>query len=550
MSVQPLKINLFGACIIRGKNAESGEDYEIKGAKHKALFALLATAPMGQRTRAYLQDVLWGRACYDTGRQSLRRALSDIKRIMGSQYAELINITNTDIALDLSKVEFIGQPGGAEFLEGMDLKEERFNEWLINLRQNPGQIHSLYSIGNGLRQSKIIPYITVLPFQYIGSDPLQGVLGDWLAEEICRSLSRSNLLNVISHLSSRVFAKQAIDITNIRDGLGVDYCLTGNMRVINGEVIIDADFIDVRSGMIIWTRQFHGAEVDFLSHASEGIAIIVGSIGRSIMSEAVSYTKDRPLPELPDHQLLIAGASLIHRPDLSTFARAFDLLEEAVKRDQKAAETHAWLAKWYALSVFNGWSTDRAKDTQLALDCTARALDINPENAFCLTIDGFVHANLLQKLNVAEKRYDSAIEINPNESLSWLLRGALFAFRDEAHIAIEATNKACNLSPVDPFGAYYDSLTATAYLAAEQYDKALELADRSLAYNDRHLSTLRVKITALHFLDKHDEAVLAGQDLMRRAPKFKISDYVRGHPSSEYKTGQNVVKALEAAGIL
>lgn len=549
MSTQSLKINLFGACVVRGIHADSGDEFEIKGSKHKALFALLATAPMGQRTRAYLQDVLWGRACYDTGRQSLRRALSDIKRIMGDQYAEFINVTNTDISLNLSKVDFIGQPGGAEFLEGMDLKEERFNEWLINLRQNPEQIYSLFSVGNGLRQSKIIPYITVLPFKYIGTDPLQGVLGDWLAEEICRSLSRSNLLNVISHLSSRVFAKQTIDLNNIRNGLAVDYCLSGNMRVINGEIIIDADFIDVRSGIIIWTRQFHGAEANFLSHAGEGIANIVGSIGRSIMSEAVSYTKDRPLPELPDHQLLIAGASLIHRPNLSTFARAFDLLEEAVKRDPKAAETHAWLAKWYALCVFNGWSTDRAKDTQLALDCTARALDINPENAFCLTIDGFVHTNLLQKLDVAEKRYDAAIDINPNESLSWLLRGALYAFRDEADIAIEATNKACNLSPVDPFGAYYDSLTATAYLAAEQYDIALELAERALAFNDRHLSTLRAKITALHFLGRKKEAAQTAGLLLRRVPNFNVSDYLKAHPSSEYKIGQNAAKALTAAGI-
>jgi len=38
-------------------------------------------SPFGRRTRSFLQDTLWGTACYDTGRQSLRRALSDIKQI-------------------------------------------------------------------------------------------------------------------------------------------------------------------------------------------------------------------------------------------------------------------------------------------------------------------------------------------------------------------------------------------------------------------------------------------------------------------------------------
>ena len=62
-----LEINLFGACIVRSVGTVS---YEITGAKHRALFALLATAPFGRRTRSFLQDTLWGTSCFDSGRQS------------------------------------------------------------------------------------------------------------------------------------------------------------------------------------------------------------------------------------------------------------------------------------------------------------------------------------------------------------------------------------------------------------------------------------------------------------------------------------------------
>lgn len=543
---RPLQISLFGACIVR---SEEGVPYDITGIKHRALFALLATAPMGQRTRAFLQDVLWGTSCFDSGRQSLRRALSDIKKIMGPHYNELIAVTNTDIALDLSKVEFIGNIGDAEFLEGIDLKENRFNSWLMGMRQNPEQIHSLYTVGSRVRESKITPYVTVLPFKNIGGEKQHGVMGDWLAEEICRSLSRSNLLNVISHQSSRAFSLQATDLSNLNDKLSVDYCLTGTLRLAGGEVIIDADFIDVKSGIIIWTRQFFGKELDFLGRANNGIKSIVNAIGRTIADEAVDYVKDRPTPDLDDHQLLIAGASLMHRPNLRAFAKAHELLEEAVKRSPRSAETYAWFSKWHVLAVFNGWSTNQAADTKLAQDCAARALDLNPQSAFSLTIDGFVHNNLLQRMDIAEQRYEAAIDLNPNESLSWLLCGALHAFRDEAKSAVEFTNKACRLSPIDPFGAYYGSLTASAYLSAGDYTKALELANKSLSVNDRHLSTLRAKITALHFLDRPAEAKKAAEDLLRRVPDFTVSDYLRGHPSSNYELGQNVAKALEAAGV-
>ncbi len=74
-----LEINLFGACSIRSSAAE---EVEIAGAKHKALFVLLATAPFGRRTRSFRQETRWGVGYYDTGRRSLCRALADIKTLM------------------------------------------------------------------------------------------------------------------------------------------------------------------------------------------------------------------------------------------------------------------------------------------------------------------------------------------------------------------------------------------------------------------------------------------------------------------------------------
>src|ERR1700750_3273138 len=113
METKCIEISLFGACLVR---SASPGGFEITGVKHKALFALLATAPFGRRTRSFLQDTLWGTACYDTGRQSLRRALSDIKQIMGDGLAEILSSTNSDLTLDLTQVSFIGRPGAGELL--------------------------------------------------------------------------------------------------------------------------------------------------------------------------------------------------------------------------------------------------------------------------------------------------------------------------------------------------------------------------------------------------------------------------------------------------
>jgi TolB-like protein len=541
-----IEISLFGACVVR--SARPG-GFEITGAKHKALFVLLATAPFGRRTRPFLQETLWGTACYDTGRQSLRRALSDIKQIMGESFADVLTSTNSDITLDLSRVSFIGRPGSGEFIEGINIREEGFSRWLAAMRLNPAQVYSVYSLASQPPPAPMLPAIAVLPFRTIAGTPDHAVLGDWLAEEVCRSLSRSNLIAVISQWSARALDHQAVDIATVRSRLAVDYCVVGTLRAGAEEIVLDADFLDTASGRILWTRQFAGPIASFLGRCADGVADIVSAVGGSIADDAIAHVSDRQLRDVADHRLLLAGVGLMHRPALRDFAKSRELIEETLRRAPNAAEAHAWFGKWHILSVFNGWSTDPAKDTRTAVDSTARAVDINPENAFCLTINGFAYNNLLRRMDIASSRYDEALRRNPNESLAWLLKGALHAFQDEPAVAVAAAEKARRLSPLDPFQYYYESLSSTALLAAGRYEAALDFAERSLRRHNRHTSTLRAKITALYHLGRVEEATAVGVEILRRQPGFTVAGYLRGHPAGAHELGRRVATALRAAGI-
>ncbi|MEM9632710.1 MAG: hypothetical protein AAGA50_15370 [Pseudomonadota bacterium] len=545
MRARTLEINLFGSCIVR--SLEPGA-FEITGKKHRAIFALLATAPHGCRSRTFLQETLWGASCYDTGRQSLRRALSDIKSALGPYFGELITTNNSEVTLNLSNVTFSGQPGQGTFLEGLDILEPQFLDWVESIRSNPEQIHALFRAPSASLPRPPVPTVTVMPLLSIENNPELSVLGDWFAEEICRSLSRTNLLAVISHLSSRALSGRRVDIEIVRSKLGVDYCVCGSIRQVGDQVVTDVDFLDAETGRILWTRQFSGKRQDFISDAGLGLTNIVTSVGNAIATDTLTYIRGRPISEIADHRLLMAGVSLMHKTALREFARSRELLDEAINRSPRSAEVHAWRGKWHVLSVFNGWSSDPAKDTKSAVACTARALDMDPENAFCLTIDGFAHNNLLRRLDVASDRYEKALGYNPNESLSWLLRSALFAFQDSGQQAIHAAQKAQLLSPIDPFKYFYDSLSSTAYLAAEDYEVALKLANSSLELNQRHLSTLRAKITALYFLDRTDEAKEVAAELRRRQPNFSVEGYMRAHPAADYQIGQNAARALRAVG--
>ncbi len=541
------EIALFGTCVFR---ATGQADRTVTGAKHRALFAMLVCAPMGRLSRAHLQHTLWGVSDYESGHQNLRRALSDLRKKIGPDIDDLMHVTTTEIELDLTRVRILGSPDDGAFLADLNVVEPKFLEWRDSVRADHKRIAALCQLSQSRGPQRLRPRVCALPLSVPpGTDPALAIAADWIAEESCRMMSRSSLISVISHLSGRAMSHRFVDISGVRETLGVDYLLTGSMRRHGDAWVADIDFVDTETGELLWNRNLVSDQHRFGESALPWLENVVQCVGRSIAAGALAQSRQMPLPALPAHKLLIAGATAMHHPTLHDFLRARQFLDEAAERAPNSAPVHAWRGKWYVLSVIKNYTADRAADTQQALDCTARALDLDPQSSFGLTVDGFINGNILKNFDTAERSYQAALDINPNESLAWLLRGSLLAFRDEGTSAIRATSTARALSPIDPFGYYFDSLASSAHLAAGDYDRALALADKSIAANDRHISTLRARIAALHALDRGDEARIAAQDLCRRFPAFQLSDYRSTHPSAQNKTGRLVIEALRVAGV-
>ncbi len=116
-------------------------------------------------------------------------------------------------------MQFVGHPGQGLFLEGLEIRETGFQQWLAGIRANPTQLDGLFCLSSRGDGVSILPIVAVLPFRAVGGDAADATVGDWMAEEMCRSLSRSRLLAVISHLSAREFASIGIDIAAVRTKL-------------------------------------------------------------------------------------------------------------------------------------------------------------------------------------------------------------------------------------------------------------------------------------------------------------------------------------------
>jgi adenylate cyclase len=393
------------------------------------------------------------------------------------------------------------------------------------------------------------PTIAVIPFTLRSGGAEQLMLGEVLADEIISSLSRTAELQVISRLSTTAFRGRRATLDEISSFLGARYVLSGAYRVAGDQIVLVAELAEAKSRHILWTESVRGNTTHIMVGQSDLIDHVISEVSNAIINRELHRARSQALPTLESSTLLMSAIVLMHRGVAGDFNRAREMLEALIERSRRQALPHAWLGKWHVLRFNRGWSDDRAGEARAALTCTRRALDADPECSLALTIDGFVHTNLLKKLDVGQQRYELALSINPNDSLAWLLKGTLLAFEGEGDEAVDATERALRLSPLDPLRYFYESLGATAALSAGRYERAVELAQRSLRVNRTNTSTLRALAISQSLLGKIDAARLTVGEVLAIEPTLTVSNYLERSPSGAYKTGKVWSEALRQAGL-
>ena len=335
----------------------------------------------------------------------------------------------------------------------------------------------------------------------------------------------------------------------IRSLLGATYVLSGSYRASGNTLLVTVELADARNAEIIWAQGFRSRLDGLLAQDDALVRSIVAGVAAALMATEVRRTKSRALPTLDANTLLLGGIGLMHRSDRDDFGRSRQAFLQLIERYPRCAAPYAYLAEWHVFNVTQGWFTNFEHEAAAALDWINRALDVDTADSLQLMVNALVHTNLLHRHDLAEASYDSALEKNANEGLARLHRGTLWAFQGRGAQAVAETNRAVALSPLDPWRYYYDSLRATAALAARDYERALELARYSFKSNRAHASTLRVMTIASSEMGRLTEARASLARLRRLDPSLTVSRYLARSPAAPYETGRTWSRALKRAGL-
>ncbi|UUZ69575.1 tetratricopeptide repeat protein [Polaromonas sp. P2-4] len=245
-----------------------------------------------------------------------------------------------------------------------------------------------------------------------------------------------------------------------------------------------------------------------------------------MIDSEVQQSLVQPLPRLDSCSLMLGGIAHMHRSSASDFDRSRQVLEALLERHNRAATPRAWLAKWYIMRVVRGMSDSPAQDSRRAIEHTERALDLEPQSTLALAIQGHALCQLSGDAQGALSKIDESIRLNPNESLAWLYKSVWSSMWGSSESCVAEALIASELSPVDPLRYYFDTILAAGYSINRDYEKAIELATRSLKANRHHQPTIRALLHAQVESGQMNEAQRTLKLLLQEVPSFTIASYL------------------------
>jgi TolB-like protein/Tfp pilus assembly protein PilF len=399
------------------------------------------------------------------------------------------------------------------------------------------------------RSADLRAAIAVVPFDS-GADRAHErlAIGDLIATGVIARLSPARHVRVINRLSTQALRGRASTVAELQQHLGASHVLSGGFAESFGRLTIRYELRDLAEDRVVRTGRLTATLADLLELDSEPLAALAQEVHDALLDGAAQAVLSRPLPTLQGFALLLGGIQLLHRSSRHDFAASFDVLDHLAREHPRCVEPLIWQAKWYALRAVQGLTADRQAEARAALDCIARALDVEPNNSFALAMQGFVHCVLTRDQEAAAGALRQAVVLNPNESLGHLFQGMTLGLQGRLEEGIRAFGSATATSPLDPACYMYDSIGAYLHLAAGHQAHAIALARRSLRLNREHAHGWRALTIAQAELGQMDEARASLHELLRVQPGLTQRGYLAGAGADAHNR-HRFAEALSRAGL-
>lgn len=393
------------------------------------------------------------------------------------------------------------------------------------------------------------PWVAVMPFRVISSDPIPSYIAMGVVDEIACMLAALHEPVIVSSNSTLGYSDRVVSPKLVAQELGVRYLISGAVRRLEQVMRVTVELTDAFSGQVIWAKAFDAPQHVFFEASSSIVAHITHSLAPQITDAELRRIRTKPPNSLDAYDLTLQARELILQLQPDAFARAGDLLRRAVVLGIGYASTHSAMADWHSLRVGQGWSPDPGQDAHAVDAAAERAISIDGSNARALATYGHNRSFLYRDYGAALDYFARALDAAPNDPVVWKYSSSTYSYVGDGKEAIRRAERALQLSPRDPFIYGFYSSLALGHHIENSFIEAVHWGKQAVQANPNYTSSLRVLAASLVALGRLDEARDYSKQLLRIQPQFRVQPLLEVSPIQDAERRELFGARLIEAGL-
>jgi adenylate cyclase len=313
----------------------------------------------------------------------------------------------------------------------------------------------------------------------LSGDPAQDFFGDVIAEEVLTELAHLRWLLVIARNSSFIFRGTTVDVREIGRQLDVRDVLEGSARHSNGRLRVACRLVDARNALQVWSARYDRKFTDVFDVQDEITAAVLAALGPAII-DAERKRIARQAPEsLSAWESYQRGVWHMLKQTVDDNRRARQFFQQAITLETDYSPGYDGLAWTHLMESSTFSRISIAEGCKRSEPLARKAVELDPENAeararLALTV------YLTGESRAAIAEAERALSISPNCADACGVRGAALVFSGERKAGRASLERYLRLSPRDPARPIRMAQIAASYYFEENYDRAAQVARRTI----------------------------------------------------------------------
>lgn len=189
--------------------------------------------------------------------------------------------------------------------------------------------------------------VAVLPFDNATGDVTQDPLVDGLTENVINNLSRLSGLKVTSRNTVFNYRSKAKDLRKVAGELGIDAVITGDIKKVGDQIVINVNLVDPSDATQLWGKQFVKSSLDAVATPNE-ISQAVAENLRINLTDADRRSLGKLITENEEaFRLYMKGRSVVQLNTPENLDQSIGFYRQAIAKDPNFALAYSDMGMRY-----------------------------------------------------------------------------------------------------------------------------------------------------------------------------------------------------------